>query len=357
VSDMQEQARVVIGNQSAGNFLNRRDLLSFDGSWRHSRRQKESLSQWIRVARSAMACRFEVIIAAESERAVDGAQECLDEVDRLESILSVFRSSSETTLLNLAASRSPIPVGPEMFELLQTCADLHRETQGAFDVTTGALSQCWGFQQRKPSLPAHAVLTDALSQTGFHRVTLRRNQTVSFSSPRVQINFGGIGKGYALDRGAVKLREHGIKTALLSAGHSSVLALGAGPEGAGWLVGLRHPVQRELRLGTVRLNSCAMGTSGQEEQSFLENGRSYGHILDPKTGFPADRVLSVSVIADSAAHADALATAFFVSGPELATDYCGRHQGVIAVILMAENPSRPIVIGSNERAFVEVTHD
>ncbi|HTW78089.1 MAG TPA: FAD:protein FMN transferase [Terracidiphilus sp.] len=304
-----------------------------------------------------MACRFEVIVEAENDHAVESAQRCLDEVDRLESILSIYRSASEATLLNLGAARHPVPVGPEMFELLELCATLQQETKGAFDITTGALSQCWGFQERKPSLPALAVLRDALSQTGFHRVTLRRNQTVSFSSLRVQINFGGIGKGYALDRGAVKLRERGIKTALLSAGHSSVLAVGAGPEGAGWLVGLRHPVQRERRLGTVRLSSCAMGTSGQEEQSFLENGRSYGHILDPKTGFPADRVLNVSVIADSVAHADALATAFCVSGPELATDYCGRHQGVIAVILMAENPSHPIVIGSNDRASVEVTHD
>jgi thiamine biosynthesis lipoprotein len=338
-------------------ILNRRQLLSLDDGWLSDRKPGHSAEYWTRISREAMACRFEVVVASDVDYGIVAAQECLDEVDRLESILSIFRPASEASLLNGEADLHPVSVGVELFELLQLCECVHLETEGAFDITTGALSECWGFKERKPKIPAPGFLEAALERVGFHFVSLGPDRTVTFRSHGLRINFGGVGKGYALDRGASMLRSRGIGSALLSAGFSSVLAMGDGPENAGWLVGLRHPVFKDRRLGTVRLRSCAMATSGQEEQGFEIDGRRYGHILDPRTGYPARGVASVSVIADSAVLADSLSTAFFIGGPELAKRYCDEHEGVVAVMLEAHDLSHPIVIGTGDRVSVEIAND
>ena len=337
--------------------LNRRQLLSFDGAWHSARRPERPTDDWLRISRRAMACLFEVVVASQGDHGILAAQECLDEVSRLESILSIFCPTSEVSLLNREAAMHPVPVGTELFELLQLCERMHRETGGAFDITTGALSECWGFQERKPRVPSPDALEAARKSVGFHNVSLRHNRTVSFHSSSLRINLGAVGKGYALDRGASSLSASGIGTAMLSAGCSSALAIGDGPEGAGWLVGLRHPLFKNRSLGTVRLRSCAMATSGQEEQGFEADEQRYGHILDPRTGFPAMEVVNASVIADSATRADALTTAFFVGGPQLAKRYCDQHEGIVAVMLTANDLTHPIVIGSSDRVSVEILND
>ena len=304
-----------------------------------------------------MACKFEAIVASSGDRGIAAAQACFDEVDRLESILSVFNPSGELSFLNRNAAASAVSVGPELFNLLQLCRSIHEETVGAFDVTTGSLSHCWGFHDRKPHLPEARHLAAALNTVGFHRVSLGKDRAVSFASDGLRINLGGVGKGYALDRGAEKMRTFGMETALLNAGFSSILALGAGCDSAGWLVGLRHPAFIGRRLATVRLHSCALGTSGQEEQWCEAGGQRYGHILDPRTGYPPKEVLSVTVVANSAARADALATAFFVGGPELANRYCAIHEDVVAIMLLERDLFRPIVIGSSNQAVVELVNE
>jgi thiamine biosynthesis lipoprotein len=153
------------------------------------------------------------------------------------------------------------------------------------------------------------------------------------------------------------MTAHGIDNTLLSAGYSSVLALGDGPEGDGWSIGLRHPLAKDKRMAIVRLRSCAMGTSSLEEQWFVNSGKRYGHILDPRTGFPPTEVQSVSVITDNAADGDALATAFFVGGPEMAERYCKAHEGTVAVMLLSRDLSRPVVHGSRNQVIVEMEND
>ena len=337
--------------------LNRRQLLSFRRIRDSNEGARSAAGSWVTVSRPAMACNFRVIVDSGNRSAVRAATECLDEVDRLESILSIFRPSSEASRVNREAAARPVPVGPELLELLRLCKRLHEESEGAFDVTTGALTECWGFEERSPRLPATGMLASVRESVGAQLISLGIDDRVSFGSPGVRINLGGVGKGYALDQGAGKMAAHGIDKALLSAGYSSVLALGAGPEGDGWRVGLRHPVHKHKRMASVLLRSCAMGTSGQEEQWFEEGGQRYGHILDPQTGFPPTRVQSVSVMTDSAAWADALATAFFVGGPELAERYCSAHRDTVAIMLLAYELSRPIVIGSWDKAIVEVASD
>ncbi len=355
--EIDEAPRFSSKELAASITLNRRQFLSFAGFRQSEGEQPPAAGNWLTLSRRAMACLFEVVSDVNDDSGVQAATECLNEVDRLESMLSILRPASETNLLNCGADKYPVPVSTEFFALLEFCERLHHETEGAFDITTGALSKCWGFQEGKPGIPLAEPLSSARLRTGFQHISLGEDCTVTLHAPGVRIDFGGVGKGYALDRGAGKMRAHGIEKALLSAGHSSVLALGAGSDGSGWLIGLRHPVWKSLRYGTVRLRSCAMGTSGQEEQCFEAGGRRYGHIIDPRTGLPPRGVLSVSVIADSAAYADALATAFFVGGPELAQRYCGQHPGVIAVMLLERDLFHPLVFGSNEQATVEITHE
>lgn len=337
--------------------INRRQLLSLRADWSRDTRQENPVVDWVRISHSAMACKFEAIVDSSGDRGMAAAQACFDEVDRLESILSVFNPSGELSSLNRGAAASAVSVGPELFNLLQLCRTIHEDTEGAFDVTTGSLSHCWGFHDRKPHIPEAQHLAAALNSVGFHRVSLGQDRIVSFASDGLCINLGGVGKGYSLDCGAAKIRTFGIETVLLSAGFSSILALGSGCDRAGWLVGLRHPVFKDRRLATVRLHSCALGTSGQEEQWCEAGGRRYGHILDPRTGYPPKEALSVTVIANSAARADALATAFFVGGPELANRYCAIHENVVAIMLLERDLVRPIVIGSSNQAVVELLNE
>jgi thiamine biosynthesis lipoprotein ApbE len=140
-------------------LLNRRRLLSFEGVLRSDREQERSVDYWVRVSRFAMACRFEVVVTPEGDQGVRAAQECLDQIDCLESILSVFCPTSETGLLNCEAATHPVCVGSEIFELLQLCERLYYATGGAFDITTGTLSECWGFQDRSPRLSSRLSRT------------------------------------------------------------------------------------------------------------------------------------------------------------------------------------------------------
>jgi thiamine biosynthesis lipoprotein len=292
----------------------------------------------IRLARRAMACTFEVFLnAGQYPQGTAVALAALDLVDQLEDQLTVYRESSEVSSLNLAAAFTAVEVEPRLFALLERALQLYQETNGAFDVTAGRLSTVWGFTRRAGTIPAADALTVALECVGSEYVELDpEGPRVRFKRPGLEINLGGIGKGYALDRCAELLAGAGIEDVLLHGGNSSVLARGshaAAGEADGWLIGVRNPLRPDRRLGHLRLRDRALATSGSGTQFFVHEGRRYGHILDPRTGWPAEGVLTVSVLAASAADADALATAFYVLGPAAAESYCRTHPEVGMVML------------------------
>jgi thiamine biosynthesis lipoprotein len=198
----------------------------------------------------------------------------------------------------------------------------------------------WGFLKREGRLPGAEEIALALARVGMQHVALdAAARTVQFLRPGMSLNLGSIGKGYALDRAAAQMRVAGLPTALLTAGASSVLALGDGPDGTGFLVGLRDPFDHDRRLGSVRLRNAAMGVSGTGEQNFVVDGRRYGHILDARTGWPVVDRAYVAVVAPTAAAADALATACFVGGRATAEAYVARHEEVS--VLMIDMPTGP----------------
>ena len=302
---------------------------------------------WLHVNRTAMACRFEVTLSISTQNGVSLASEALDQVEEIEKQLSVFKEESAISLLNRTAASRAVRVDQPLFDLLSLCKELHDQTEGAFDITSGPLTRCWGFLKREGRLPSNSEIENARSLVGSDKLVLdAASSAVQFKQPGVEINLGSIGKGYALDVVGEHFKQVN-EPALLSAGASSFLATGS------WLVGVRHPRAKHKRLATVRLRHCAMSTSGSEEQFFETGGRRFGHIIDSRTGWPADKVTSVTIVADSAARSDALATAFFVGGRELAERYCEKHRDVLAIMLEAD-AQRPILIGNSERCSVEL---
>jgi thiamine biosynthesis lipoprotein len=310
---------------------------------------------WLHVSREAMACRFEITLPVSEQSGVKAASAALSEAERLEQQLSVFRDNSEVSFINQNAAAQGIQTDPALFALLSQCQELSSATEGAFDITSSSLSRCWGFLRRQGRIPTTEEIEQARSMAGIEQLSLdAETRSIRFARSGMAINLGSIGKGYALDCMAARLRGE-VQTALLSAGSSSLYALGRGEHRQGWMVGIRHPQDLSRRLAVLRLRDAAMATSGSEEQYFVCHGKRYGHIIDPRTGWPAAGVVGVTVVTASAAVADALATAFYVGGRALAERYCATHPGVLAVMLES-GVDQPVIIGQNEHCEVEILH-
>jgi thiamine biosynthesis lipoprotein len=293
---------------------------------------------WLHLARPAMACKFEITLPSELDQHLDAAHEALASIEQLEEQMSIFRESSELSFINRAAAAGAVPVEERLFQLLWQCQEIHALTRGAFDITSTPLSRVWGFLRRQGRLPTAEELAEAMARVGMQHVQLDPEaRTVRFAREGMALNLGSIGKGYALDRVGAQMKEGGVTTALLTAGASSVLALGDGPDGSGYLVGLRNPFAHDQRMGTVRLKEAALGVSGIGEQNFVVDGKRYGHILDARTGWPVVDRAYVAVVAPTAAVADALATACFVGGPRTAEAYVANHEEVS--VLMMDMPT------------------
>lgn len=309
--------------------------------------QKPRAGHRVKAHRTAMACRFEVTLASEDARHVDAARAALDEVDAIEAALTWFRDTSEVSRVNRGAAAGPVPVSPSLLALLSLCRELHAATGGAFDPASTALSRCWGFLDRRPHLPSHEEIAAARARSGLDRVIVDDlSRTVRFAVPGVELNFGAVGKGWALDRVAAALRQKGVARALLTAGGSSHRGWGAET----WDIALQ-PGGEEL--GLLRLRDAALGTSAAGEQHFEAAGRRYGHVLDPRTGWPAEGVRSASAVASESAVADALSAAFLVAGPALAAPFCTARPGTMALLVTDARPRQIQVFGSRDGVSVE----
>lgn len=304
---------------------------------------------WLHLARTAMACRFELTLPSELADQLGAAQSALDTIDALEEQLSIFRDSSELSAINRQAAGAPVVAEPRLFDLLSLASALHRQTEGAFDITSTPLSRVWGFLRREGRRPSDEEIAAARAKVGTQHVRLDpQARTVSFDVPGLSLNLGSIGKGYALDRAGEQMRTDGVPTALLSAGSSSLLAIGRGPDGRGFEVGIRDPFDHRRRYGSVVLDNQALGVSGIGEQSFEVDGKRYGHIIDPRSGWPVQGRALVAVVAPTAALADALATAFFVGGKSVAERYSRQHPDVSVVVIdmpLQDKVSPAVVIG------------
>lgn len=355
----------------------------------------------IRVAHDAMGCRWEFLLCGLDGPVTVRATAAMQEVDRWERRLSVYRDDSDLSRINRLAGAAAVPVDGELMRFLTTCGALARRTGGAFDAACGRLVRAWGFLRGPRRVPAEGDLAAARAASGWRHVRLdARGRTVRFAVTGVELNPNSIGKGWALDMAARVLtaadpepwmrlaatgpgsREaaavspadptdpdadgcggrddagpgngHGratsgaparmppVKRFLLNAGRSSILARGS-PDGVsdadGWWVSLADPRRGAIDdappLGRIRLLNTAMGTTGAAERYFDHAGRRYGHTLDPRTGRPAEGMLSVTVLAPTAGEADAISTAVYVLGPREGVDFLRRNRPYRAVVVPA----------------------
>ena len=279
---------------------------------------------------AALATEVEIVLDAEGDREACAriAEAAFEEVRRLEQQLSAHLPTSDICWINRNAAQGPVRVEAQLFGLLQRAATLHAQTGGAFDLTIGSLVKCWGFFRREGAVPPAEALAQARSRVGMQQVELDpRERTVRFRRPGVELNLGAIGKGYVVDRVRAALCGWGVRCALVHTGSSSIGAVGEAPGGGGWRVGLRHPEGEGRRLGVVALRDESLSSSALAEQQFVADGVTYGHLLDPRTGWPvpSGQTAGVWVRGPSAAETDALSTALFVMGPEAAQAYCGQR--------------------------------
>lgn len=303
-------------------------------------------SHLLSVSREAMACLFEVVFDAMTYKGrTDAAVEALELASVLEGQLTVYRDTSEVMQLNRRAGQEPVEVEEGLFRLLERAVALSEATGGAFDITAGQLSKIWGFYRRQGTMPSADEIAVALATVGSRHLQLDPStRSVRFRQPGLELNLGAIGKGYTLDRIADALAAGGIGDFLLHGGNSSVLARGERQNSEfrvqrslppGWSVALRHPLKPEIRLAEFWLRDQALGTSGSGTQFFHHHGKRYGHIIDPRSGWPAEQVLSATVIAPTAELADALSTAFYVLGLEPARAYCEQNAAISALLVTA----------------------
>lgn len=264
----------------------------------------------------AMGSVYTIVAYGEDRNALQAAVDlAFEEIRRLDDLLSNYKPRSEWSKVNREAAEGPVRVSPELFGLVEACLRYSAASEGAFDITVGPLVRTWGFYKGTGRLPHRGEIRAALGKVGWRNVVLDRDKlTIRFARPGVEIDPGGIGKGYAVDRIVEILRERGITSALVSAGGSSMYGLGAPPGEAGWSVKIRHPKDAGQSVGDVVLKNRSMATSGTSEKFFISGGKLYSHIFDPRTGYPAVGMLSVSVLADKAIDSEAWTKPMFING-------------------------------------------
>lgn len=308
----------------------------------------------VRMSRFAMACDFEVLLWGRQRDYLEAAaQQALEDVRVLEGQLSAYQLLSEVDQINAAAASRPVRVSPQVFGLLEQAIRISAATGGAFDITVGPLVKCWGFYQRSGRLPSAREMETARAVVGYQHLRLHHEwMSVSFDAEGMEINLGAIGKGYAVDRVVEYLASLGIPGALVDAGRSSSYALGTQPAGEAWRLGVEHPLDPNRRVAVLSVSNVGVSNSGPTQQFFEADGVVYGHIIDPRTGWPAQGVLSAVAIAPTAAESDALSTAFSVMGVEATRAYCEAHPGVRALLVprpQAGDRVAPVAIGLNEQ--------
>jgi len=234
-------------------------------------------------------------------------KDAFNEIERIENIFTTYKENSNIQWINQSRD-TLISVNSEIYDLMMLSDSLWKISYGAFDISLNNLIKTWDFESINPTMPTKEQIEDALRQSGWRNIKLLNNNRF-LRKAEVGLNLGAIAKGYAVDRAIEVVKEQGIKNVLINAG-GEIKSLGSD-----WIIGIRDPRNAEQIVESVNLGEMAIATSGDYEIFFEINGKRYHHILKPSTGYPADSLISVSVLNPSSTMADALATAVFVLGP------------------------------------------
>ncbi|HUS58538.1 MAG TPA: FAD:protein FMN transferase [Planctomycetota bacterium] len=292
---------------------------------------------------------------AHARRAGDAA---FEQIARIERSMSDYDADSELSKINREAFERDVQVSDAMLDVLKMSLEYAELSNGAFDVTIRPLKVLWKQAGEKNALPDAAAIAAARESVGSGKIGLdARAKTVRFLKPSMQLDLGGIAKGYAVDQAIAELRRQGIAAALVNAG-GDIATMGAPPEAEYWKVGIQHPGKRDEMLPEVlKLSDAAVATSGDYERFVQVAGKRYSHIVDPVTGWPVGHVSSVTVIAPSATQADALATALSVLGPRKGIELAGRLPNIEAMFIIAADGAKTIVRSKGFDSYLLQTED
>ncbi|MEJ2718400.1 MAG: FAD:protein FMN transferase [Deltaproteobacteria bacterium] len=285
-----------------------------------------------KVNRLLMGTLVQITVVGTDPNAKAAAQAVIDEIQRVENLTS-FHKPSALTRINDHAGKGPIKANAEMLTLIQDSIRLSRETKGAFDPSLGPVSRLWNFSAGEPRLPAASEIAQALTKVGLDRIEIDPAAgTIWLAEPGMALDLGGIAKGYVLDRARVVLEKFGVKGALVNAG-GDILAVGEKAPGKPWRVGVQDPRHGNAIVAVASVKDKVVVTSGDYERFFMKNGKRYHHILDPRTGYPATGLRSVTIVASDGLTADALATGVFVLGPDEGLKLVESIPGVEALLI------------------------
>ena len=264
----------------------------------------------------AMGTGFSIVAYGEDRvRLQSAVAQGLEEARRLDQMLSNYKPDSEWSQVNRQAADGPVHITVELLQLLAACVEYSRESEGTFDISVGPLMKIWGFYKGSGHLPHRAEVRGSLNLVGYRNIELDASQHwVRFAKKGVELDPGGIGKGYAVDRMAQILKDNSVEHALVSGGGSSIYAIGAPPNEKGWKLDIKNPKDASKTATTVLLKDESMSTSGNYEKYFYAEGKIYSHIMDPRTGFPAQGTLSTSIIAPRTIDSEAWAKPYYILG-------------------------------------------
>jgi thiamine biosynthesis lipoprotein len=282
----------------------------------------------------AMATRFEIIlIGRDNSRLQAAAEEAADEILQLNNQLNCHDCNSDISEINAFAAQKPLKINPQLFRLLKECKTISRQTGGTFDITLGSLIRLWqndNFSSKdsfSSQIPVASLIQEIRNQIGYQHVILNEeNYTVYFDIPGISIDLGAIGKGYAIQKIADNLRQVGITSGFIHGGGSTMFGWGNDPireknDQKGWLVAIQDPRKAEAFVEIVELQEEALSVSAIHGKSFWAEGKQFGHIISPATGYPVYSPILAAVKCQSALVSDALSTALLVSGEQKSNEW------------------------------------
>jgi len=278
----------------------------------------------------SMACLYTIdAYAADSEKLPSILEQAFDEVDRIDRLMSHYMAESPLSRINRDAAVSPVPVEAELYDFIAEAIRYSRDSDGAFDITVGPLMKVWGFFRGEGRLASDRDVETVRGVVGWQHIIMDpARRTIRFDRPGVELDLGGIAKGYAVDRVVKILKAANVTAALISAGGSTIYGLGTPPGRHPWTVSLQDPVDSGKVARDVELKDRALSVAGSSEKFFEVDGVRYSHIMDPRSGRPLQGVLSVAVIARTGTEGDALDDALFVLGPIRSRKYLKRLDDV-----------------------------
>ena len=307
-------------------------------------------------SRVSMACTYTVVVYGTDPKQLPLiTTAALDEVDRIDALMSNYKPESPLSQINREAGEHAVLVEPELFHFLERCVRYSQQSEGAFDVTVGPLMKAWGFFRGEGRIPWSFELWNVLRKVGYQHLRLDSMQrTIQFARSGMELDLGGIAKGYAVDRVVELLKEQRIERAFVSAGGSTLYGLGAPPDTPGWEVKVQDPLaphDPKKSATTVVLNNKCLSVSGNYEKFFKVRGVTYSHIMDPRTGRPVENMLSVAVITQNGTDGDALDNSFYVQGVEKGKALLPLYPGIEVLFFLpdGEKAWKMVRLGSEKR--------